>query len=113
MSKTEIEKVEIKKIVLKVGDEEISLTLENAKKMKEILDELFGKTVIREDHHHHHHDYIYHDWMPIKWYSAGEGREDIGCPMWTSENSVYTCDNASNNLNIGVTFDSNTLMLSI
>jgi len=108
MSKTETEKVEIKKIVLKVGDEEISLTPENAKKMKELLDELFGKTVIREDHHHHHHDYIYHDWMPIKWYP------DNPYPTWTAVSPNYSSESSiGNNLGVSATFDSNTLMLSI
>jgi len=36
-------KIEIKRIVLKVGDNEVVLSLEEARELKEILGELFGK----------------------------------------------------------------------
>ena len=41
-------KAEIKKVVLKVNDKEISLTLEEAKKLKELLGTLFGNDVVKE-----------------------------------------------------------------
>lgn len=39
---------EIKEVVLKVGDKEINLSLEEAKSLKEVLGDLFGKEVQRE-----------------------------------------------------------------
>ena len=44
----------IKKIVLDLGKKEITLTPEQAKKLKEALDEMFGKEVVREIHHDHY-----------------------------------------------------------
>jgi hypothetical protein len=43
--------VEITKIKLQLGQKEIELTVEQAKKLKASLDELFGKEVIKEVHH--------------------------------------------------------------
>jgi len=54
------EKMEIKKIVLKLNDKEVSLTIEEAKKLKELLGELFGKDIIKEivkEEHHYHDNY--------------------------------------------------------
>jgi len=39
---------EVKKIVLNIDGKEISLTIEQAKKLKDILSELFGKEIIKE-----------------------------------------------------------------
>jgi hypothetical protein len=41
-------KAEIKKVVLKVSDKEISLSVDEAKKLKELLNELFGKEIVKE-----------------------------------------------------------------
>lgn len=46
----------IKKIELDLGDKVVSLTPEQAKNLKDALDDLFGKTVVRE---------IIHDTYPI------------------------------------------------
>lgn len=59
---TKDETVKIKKIVLDLGDKEIVLSMEQAKKLKEVLAEIFGKDVIKEVHHHH--DY----WWEFKQY---------------------------------------------
>lgn len=40
-------KAEIKKVVLKINDKEISLTVEEAKKLKELLGTLFGGDIIK------------------------------------------------------------------
>jgi hypothetical protein len=45
----------IKKLVLDLGKKEITLTMEQAKKLKDALDGLFGEKVIREEHYHHDH----------------------------------------------------------
>ena len=42
----------IKKIVLDLGNKEITLTCEQAKMLKELLDELFEREVVKEVHHH-------------------------------------------------------------
>jgi hypothetical protein len=43
---------EIKKIVLKIGDKEISLSPQEAKELKSVLNELFGDPItVREVHH--------------------------------------------------------------
>ena len=47
--------VSIQKITIKLGAREITLEIEEAKKLKEALAELFGKAkeVVREEHHYH------------------------------------------------------------
>lgn len=52
------EDVKIEKVVLNVEGEKINLSVEQAKKLKGILDELFGKEIIKEVVEKHH----YHDW---------------------------------------------------
>jgi hypothetical protein len=49
----------IKELKLQLGDKTISLTLEQARKLKNSLDELFGEKIVREEHYHHHHEYNY------------------------------------------------------
>ena len=54
----------IKKIVLDLCKKQVELTPEQCKKLKDALDEMFGKKVVKEEHHHHH-DYpyrLYWDW---------------------------------------------------
>lgn len=41
-----MKKAEIKKIVLDLGDKEIELSLKQAEKLHEVLDELFKKSVV-------------------------------------------------------------------
>ena len=57
--------VKIEKMVLNIEGEKVSLSMDQAKKLKKILDELFGKDVIREVVKEHH----YRDWyyQPYKW----------------------------------------------
>ena len=49
----------IKKIILDLGGKEVELTTGQAKKLKEALDEMFGKEIVV-----HHHDYW--QWYPYK-----------------------------------------------
>ena len=49
----------IKELKLQLGEKEVSLTIEEAKKLKAALDELFGKEVVKEIHHHD-----YWQWWP-------------------------------------------------
>lgn len=53
---------EIKRIVLNLGGKEVSLTIEQAKKLKEILSEMFGKDVVKEIYHHDHYPHWYWHW---------------------------------------------------
>jgi len=51
---------EVKKIVLKIDDKEVSLTPEQVKKLKELLNDLFGKEIIKvvtQEIHHDHYNY--------------------------------------------------------
>ena len=59
---TKTQETEIKRVVLNLGGKEISLTIEQCKKLKDVLNDMFGKEIIKEvivDHRHHY------DW----WYS--------------------------------------------
>lgn len=51
----------INKIVFDIDEKKIELTADQAKQMKNILDELFGTKVVREEHHHHNR-YSYPFW---------------------------------------------------
>ena len=55
---------EVKKIVIKIEDKEISLTPEQAKKLKGILSEMFGKEIIKEIVKEEHHHYDHWGWYP-------------------------------------------------
>jgi len=61
-------KVAIEKIVLNIEGEKVSLTPEQAKKLKSLLDEMFGKEVIRvEEHHHHDYPRWYWNYSTPNW----------------------------------------------
>ena len=60
-----MEKVEIKNIEFKIGKKQLNLTVEEAKKLKAILDELFGKEIIKEIREIHHYDYPYRWWWQL------------------------------------------------
>lgn len=57
-------KTEIKRIVLQLGKKEISLTVDEAKKLKELLSEMFGKEVIKEIRTEHHYDKYWWNFPP-------------------------------------------------
>lgn len=60
-------KTEIKKIVLQLGIKEVELTVEECKKLKEVLSEMFGKDVVKKIHHH---DYYKWYWQqPITYFT--------------------------------------------
>lgn len=56
------QKTEIKKIVLQLGKKDIELTVEECKKLKDLLSELFGRDVVKEVVKEIHHGY------PYRWY---------------------------------------------
>ena len=81
--------VEITKVKLNLGGKEIELTVEQARKLKAALDDLFGKEVIRECHSHAWWYYPQYTYIcttptiiaPVKW----PGHE-ITCGSTTFDN---------------------------
>jgi len=51
-----MDNIEIKGIILNIGDKEVNLTIKEARKLKAVLDELF-KVEVKETHHHHNNDW--------------------------------------------------------
>jgi len=58
------EKVEIKSIKLKLDKDTVTLSIKQARKLKELLNDLLGREVVKEEIHHH--DYPYY-WYPRIW----------------------------------------------
>lgn len=77
-------KAEVSKVVIKIGDAEHALTLEQAKELCEALGQLFDKPapVVVQEHHHHSHPYRYwhFDAVPYGTYTADN----------TNPSGVYT-----------------------
>lgn len=55
----------IKKLVLQLGDKEVELTLDEAKKLHEALNEMFEQKVVTVERHHYGYPWR---WTPY-WYS--------------------------------------------
>jgi hypothetical protein len=58
----EQKEVKVSKMVIQLSEEQISLSMPEAKKLHEALDELFGK---KADEHVYHNDYWY---RPYRWF---------------------------------------------
>ena len=80
----------IKKIVLDLGGKEVTLTLEQAKKLHELLDELCGEK--KTEYVPYPVRYPYWDWRRPYWHDG---------PTWTSSNGTSAC------------YDSGTVTLSV
>ena len=83
--------VKIEKLILNIECEKVALTMEQAKKLKSLLDELFGKEVIKEVvEKHHYHDWYYRPY--ISWYETSAKPEmnlpQTYCSAGTLELSV-------------------------
>ena len=50
--------IKVESLKISIGKKELNLTVEEAKKLKTALEDLFGKDVI----HEHHHDWYYKYW---------------------------------------------------
>lgn len=61
------DKVEVKGVVLNIGDKSIILSIEEIKKLKNILDDMFDKKTVVEIHKEHHHHYDHYYRSPV-WY---------------------------------------------
>ena len=87
--KTEEKEVKIEKMILNIEGEKVSLSMEQAKKLKKILDELFGKEIVKEiEHHHHHNEWWY---KPYYWGISNSIPEKHNL----CEGIVYCSNNAS------------------
>ena len=83
MEKSERWKPEITKIVVKLGDKPTELTIDQAKALRDALNELFGKDVIvKEEHHHHHHDWPWYWNRPIYTYQPALQQPAFPTPQW-------------------------------
>lgn len=84
----EEKEVKIEKMVLNIEGEKVSLSMEQAKKLKKILDDLFGKEIIKEvTKEHHYHDWYYRPWNTF-----------VNSPSW-KDNIVYcSADNKASML---------------
>ena len=87
--------VKIEKMTLNIDGEKISLTIEQAKKLKKVLEELFGKEIIkevtREVDHHHYHDYYWN--KPYVTWNDNSGK-------FTDPNIVYCSLSKSLDINV-------------
>lgn len=73
--------VKIEKMVLNIEGEKVSLSMEQAKKLKNILDELFGKEIIKEvvEKHHYHNDWYYRPYQILCGTSASPDTNKFFC----------------------------------
>lgn len=79
----------IKKIVLNLGEKEVSLTPGEAKKLKAALDEMFGKEVVEVVRQIHHHDHYPWRWYPLQPYYKYTTTGGV-CTTYNSNNSTMT-----------------------
>jgi hypothetical protein len=82
-----MKEVSIKKMIIQLGDRDIELKMEEAKKLQAALNELFGKEVVKEIHHDRYR-YPYWQWV----YTAPN--YTVTTPTWgtntVSGNSITT-----------------------
>ncbi len=75
--------IEIKKVTIRMGEREVSISIPEAKRLQEVLNELFGKEVIKEilikEYHHHHDHYPTYPYQPI----------------WVYNDNKYLCGNGT------------------
>ena len=77
--------VEIKHIVIKVGEKEIPLSLEEAKELQDILNKTFGgEKVIEKIVHEHDHYYPWWEYQPYTY------------PRWTVTYPIYSDTTTTN-----------------
>lgn len=82
-------KVAINKIVIEIGKRKIELTKNQAKEMKEVLDELFGEKVVVDKEYHYHG---YRDYYPYwKWDGHAVLCSDNSAKLTLDNNTVNCC----------------------
>ena len=88
-------KVEVDSITVKIGGRSIPLSLAEAKKLKEALNELFGKTeVVREGNHHCDRWYWPYRYSGPTWQWSTKDN--------TGDAPQYTIKNSSGNATVGL-----------
>ena len=85
-----MDKVEIKTVNIQVGKKQLSLTVEEAKKLKEVLGELFGKEIVKEVNEIHHYDHY-----PYRWYWDYQPTTPITSPIFYCSNGTAQLENNS------------------
>ena len=85
---------EVKKIVLNIDGKEISLTIEQAKKLKDILGELFGKEIIKETIREINYPPIWVYEQPIVPYNPLQPQ------IWCQSGGIYSANSGSINLTL-------------
>jgi monoamine oxidase len=106
------QEVVIKNVVVKIGEREIVLTIEEAKKLKDALEGIFGKEVIKETKIIHEHDWYEKPYVwPWPQYPKITWKDE---PMW-HDKPYYevTCDAKMFNGDVPKGFVKNTMFLSI
>lgn len=61
------QKIAVKKILLTLGEKEVALTLEQAKDLQRMLNDMFAGPEKRTVDHVHHYDYWRKYWEPNYW----------------------------------------------
>lgn len=97
--KKESEGIKIEKMVLNIDGEKVSLSMEQAKKLKVILDELFGKEIVKEVVRENHH---YHDWYSKPYYWSNT---IPAFPSWGLGTVLCSADNKSLSVNLDALTD--------
>ena len=98
----------IKKLELDLGKKTITLNIEQAKKLKKALDELFGKQVVKEIHEHHDH-YPYWAWH---WYWHYTYTSYHSCNNDPNENILW-CSDSPDSMLTSYNTNSQTMLLSL
>ena len=93
-----MKEVAVTHIKILMGKREVELTVEEAKKLKAALEEIFGQKVVEKTEHIHHYDY----WP--KWYKYYDS------PVKYDFGEVYCSDRSKNTIRGS---SDNTLCLSI
>ena len=84
MAKEQEKEIKIEKMVLNIDGEKVNLSMEQAKKLKKILDELFGKEVeVVKEHHYHDNWYT----KPYYWKNTWDTGIDkkFGDIVWCAD----------------------------
>ena len=72
--------VKINKIVLQIGNKEIGLTVVEAKKLKGLLDEMYGSVIVERHDHWNWRPYQPH-WATFTYSDTGNAK--LGCDFGT------------------------------
>ena len=78
-------KVEIKELTLQLGKKEVVLTVDEARKLKKALEDIFGRDIIREikEEHHYHDNYPrwgwYYEQKPLQPYFIADNNTKFLC----------------------------------